>query len=205
MKRVFSLLLAAVLILSAAGCKASSGVNDSIQPHNTTPSQTTEPELTGIHTAHKSGDRFETIIMLEGMEEPAMAEHFVNPNGVYCIDYFYEDFELVEDSNGESFLWRGFDGGDILGYMCLRVTPGLKAADQARLICLRMNADAQNVTFAGYDALEISGYIGESYVTHYLFDTPRGCVEIEIACIIEGLEGIGARMHAMLATFEMLP
>ena len=27
------------------------------------------------------------------------------------LDYFYEDFELLEDPSGESFLWRGIDGG----------------------------------------------------------------------------------------------
>lgn len=226
MKKVLALLLAAALLVCAAGCKAAETVDNAqgaTTPALTTPTTTPEPTTTsepittpapttttqqtqpGLHDGHKAGDRFPMTIMLEGMEEQAMAEHFVNQNGAYCLDYFYEDFELLEDPSGESFLWRGIDGGDILGYMCLSATPGLKAADQAELIGLRMDAKAESTTFAGYDALVISGYLGDSYVTHYVFDTPRGCVEVEMACIIEGLEGIGARMNAMAATLQILP
>ncbi len=223
MKKVLALLLVVALLVCAAGCKAKDSAAE--QQHTTTSESTTTPESTtipesittpaptttpqqtqpGLHDGHKAGDRFPMTIMLEGMEEQAMAEHFVNQNGAYCLDYFYEDFELLEDPSGESFLWRGIDGGDILGYMCLSATPGLKAADQAELIGLRMDAKAESTTFAGYDALVISGYMGDSYVTHYVFDTPRGCVEVEMACIIEGLEGIGARMNAMAATLQILP
>lgn len=205
MKKLISLLLATALLVCAAGCKEADP-EESAQGA-TTPAPTTTPQETqpGPHAGHQAGDRFPMVIMLEGMEEQAMAEHFVNQNGAYCMDYFYEDFELLEAPSGESFLWRGIDGGDILGYMCLSATPGLKAVDQAQLICLRMDAEAENTTFAGYDALVIGGQLGDSYVTHYLFDTPRGCVEVEMACIIEGLEGIGARMHAMAATLQILP
>lgn len=205
MKKVITLFLVMLLLISAAGCRSSSGAQDSAETRDTTPAQTTGPVLTGIHAGHKSGDRFPKTIMLEGMEESVMAEHYVSRSGEYCMDYFYEDFTLEQASNGEDLLWRGLDGGDILGYLSIRVTPGLKAEDQAELISVRMGADAQDSTFAGFDTFVIAGYAGDSHVTYYVFDTPRGCVEIEMACIIEGLEGIGARMHAMLATFEILP
>ena len=165
----------------------------------------TEPVAVGIHDGHKPGDQFPMTILLEGMEESVMARHYVSPAGDYQMDYFYEDFLLEETQNGQDYIWRGPEDMGILGYMCITVTPGLKAQDQAQLICARMNAQAERTVFAGFEGLTVSATLGNSFVTHYIFDTPKGCVEIETSCIIEGLEGIGARMHAMLSTFEMLP
>ncbi len=205
MKRVFAAFFAVILLITAAGCKASKDNFDSSSDQVTTPQATTPPVDTGIHSGHKAGDCFPMTIKLEGMEEPVMAQHFVNQTEDYCIDYFYEDFELMEGIQGESFVWKGYDDSVVFGYLCITVTPGLQAEDQAQLVSLRMNTEAKKTKFSGYDALMIAGASGDSHVTYYLFDTPRGCVEIEMACITEALEGIGARMYAMLDTLQIYP
>lgn len=216
MKRAIAAFMLVILFVSFSGCKASKD-NSDIPLDPTTTAQTTTPQATtllvttpivdtGLHAGHKLGDCFSMTIMLEGMEEPVMAQHFVNQTEDYCIDYFYEDFELMEGVQGESFVWnKGYDDSAIFGYLCISVIPGLRAEDQAQLVSLRMDAEAKKTKFRGYDALMIAGASGDSHVTYYLFDTPRGCVEIEMACVTEALEGIGARMYAMLDTLQIYP
>ena len=216
MKRIVAVLLIAVLLIGVAGCKSSKDKSDApldptttaqiTTPQVTTPLVTTPIVDTTLHAGHKPGDCFPMTIMLEGMEETVMAQHFVNQSEDYCIDYFYEDFELMEGVQGESFVWnKGYDDSAIFGYLCISVIPGLRAEDQAQLVSLRMDAKAEMTKFSGYDALRIAGSSGDTHVTYYLFDTPRGCVEIEIACITEALEGIGTRMYAMLDTLQIYP
>lgn len=205
MKRVIAAFLVAVLLVSIAGCKASIDDQDASFGQATTPQATQPPADTGLHAGHKAGDCFPMTIMLEGTEEPVMAQHFVNETEDYCIDYFYEDYELMEGIQGESFVWKGYDDSVVFGYLCISVIPGLRAEDQAQLVSLRMDAEAEKTKFSGYDALVIAGASGDSHVTYYLFDTPRGCVEIEMACVTEALEGIGARMYAMLDTLQIYP
>ena len=216
MNRLIATFLIIVFLISVAGCKSSQDKSDApldptttaqiTTPQPTTPLATTPIVDTGLHAGHEPGDCFPMTIMLEGMEEPVMARHYVNQTEDYCIDYFYEDFELLEGVRGESFVWNmGDDDSAIFGYLCISVIPGLRAEEQVELVSLRMDAEAEKTKLSGYDALMIAGAFGDSRVTYYLFDTPRGCVEIEMACITEALEGIGARMYAMLDTLQIYP
>ena len=60
-------------------------------------------------TAREDGERFEAVIILEGMEETVQYEHIVRGDLGFEMDYDYESFERYSDPELESFLsaWDG--------------------------------------------------------------------------------------------------
>ena len=106
-KAIISLTILAALAFSLTGCAnarpaesetsaPAPQVTADVQP---TPSQTVEPQPTPFETAapspvpvRQNGERFETVIILEGMEEKVNYEHIRNDTLGIEMDYDYESF-----------------------------------------------------------------------------------------------------------------
>ena len=80
-KKAFSILLACLCMFSAA-C----GSNSKKAPEHAEP-QVKEP---AIETGRQDGERFETTIILEGMEEKVRYEHIRDEALGFEMDYDYE-------------------------------------------------------------------------------------------------------------------
>ena len=55
-------------------------------------------------TGRKDGERFEDVIMLEGMEETVRYEHVINKKIGFEMDYDYESFERYTEAGSERFI-----------------------------------------------------------------------------------------------------
>lgn len=189
MRRFLYLFTLLLTVLLCVGCAPENPTGESMV--QSTPPAVTEPSAaeaaapTGIHGIHLPGDSFSMTILLEGMEETVHARHYEDPKGVYRMDYFYEDFALTEEAAAQRFTWQYLEGS----YLRIRTEADTPPADAA-----------ETAAIAGQDAVAVTTYSGDSVTTVYYLDT----LTIEIACPLEALEGIGARIHAMLATLEII-
>ena len=171
-----------------------------------------------IHAGHTDGTRFETTITLEGMPEPVQAEHLDCKGGAFSIDYFYEDFFHQSSEYGDTFAWSYSEDMVSGHYLSISITPGMTAAEVLTYADITLTegfaqVTKENTTVAGYDAVvaicaapvDTSYYAADAEVLFYYIDTPHGCMTIEQCCSLEALEGVGARMSAMLATLRIGP
>ena len=91
MKKYIALLCAVLLLLAAlTGCAKS---KEEAQPAGSeTPVETTEAAQETSAPERQNGERFEDVIMIEGMEETIKLEHVINETAGFAIDYDYEGF-----------------------------------------------------------------------------------------------------------------
>ena len=66
--------------------------------------ESTGAQETQATSGRADGERFEGTIILEGMEETVKYEHVINKALGFEIDYDYESFERVSDSDRERFI-----------------------------------------------------------------------------------------------------
>ena len=111
-KTILSLLLVAAMMLSLAACGAVSTGNSA--PAAETESQTTasddgqiiveETPETPTQDERQDGERFEAVIMMEGMEETVRYEHIRREDLGFAMDYDYENFVRQSEGDRERFV-----------------------------------------------------------------------------------------------------
>ena len=108
-----TLVLAFLLITMFSGCGSQNDTAETDEPVVTadpatiTPASTdepAEPPETESDTAREDGERFETVIMLEGMEETVHYEHIRNDTIGFEMDYDYELFARHSEPDRERFV-----------------------------------------------------------------------------------------------------
>lgn len=166
--------------------------------------------------ARQDGDRFETVIMLESMEETVRYEHVRNEAMDFELDYDYEILERYSEEDRECFLAQGEDPEDPWNYFELRsdtgnanlVADALKATlsgsydtvtvEESSLeragACLQISASGAK------DALAPAG----SLQTVYVIPAGEGCLVATVHCTYESAEGFGARASYMLNTLAVI-
>lgn len=211
-KRMCLLVLAAAM-LHLAGCKSSGmgQIPQTTEAEPTSPTvQTTAPVLaawSGVHEDHRPGDRFDTVIMIEGMEEPVRAEHVECADGSFCLDFFCEDFESVLTDNGIQLLWKYVPQEELAQFMKIeRIAdtdmPSLEQAMYDRMSALGTVSQSKE-QLAGYEAVMMAVTDGEMYRMAYCMETEYGCISVEMQCTLEAAEGIGSRMHQILSSLQI--
>ena len=115
---VLSLILAVAMLLtvfSACGKKAESNQagsasnTESATPAPTptptvSPTATAEPSASPAAAGRKDGERFESVITIEGMEETVHYEHIRNESIGFEMDYDYENFQRRSEADRECFI-----------------------------------------------------------------------------------------------------
>ncbi|MCR5232511.1 MAG: hypothetical protein K6E53_01185 [Lachnospiraceae bacterium] len=92
------------------GTEAQSGNGIMVQPETgaaiqpETENETAAQPETGIETGMQDGERFEEVIMLEGMEETVKYEHVRNDKLGIETDYEYESMVRQKEPDKESFI-----------------------------------------------------------------------------------------------------
>jgi len=236
MKRTFiTWTIIAALVLSLAGCgnvPASENETPVDEPPVTedvqspaedngqaAPPETDEPEVEPggqdnepeTETGRQDGERFEAVIMLEGMEETVRYEHIRNEAAGFEIDYDYEFFERVSGPNRECFISIYDDPDDPENY--LEVTYSAMDADAAAAAvseALSQEYDlltgSRELNGSGsciwIEASELkgTGRMADLLQEIYIIPAADGCRIATAHLSIESAEGFGRRFAYMMDT-----
>ncbi len=121
-----------LMILSGCSSEQKDTVAETESVLTAVPVIASEPEgtpETAEETRRQDGERFEDVIMLEGMEETVRYEHVRNDKIGIEMDYDYESFERRSESDRERFVSRYDNPADPQDY--LEVTYRAESADAA--------------------------------------------------------------------------
>ena len=220
-KTLFLFLLSAALMLILAGCgKAPAPVTESSTPETATPAA--ESQSAVIETpapssvpGRQDGERFEDVIMLEGMEETVKYEHVVNKTVGIEMDYDYESFLRRSEADRERFVSVWDNAANPENW--LEVTYSAESAETAatsvrEALSLEYDLleDTRTLDRAG-DCLRIEASVikgtnnmAPQIQTVYIIPAPDGCRIATAHCAIEASEGFGRRFAYMLNTLSVI-
>lgn len=164
----------------------------------------------------QDGERFEAVILLEGMEETVHYEHIRNEALGFEMDYDYEALVRRSEADRELFLSAWDDPDDPMYYLEVKTSPQ-DAEAVAASICERLSGeyalrrgDAFTLERAGSciridaDEGKGGGYMPERLQTVYIIPAGDGCRIAAAHCAMEGAEGFGRRFGYMMETFSVL-
>ena len=222
-KKVISAIIAALaLALLAAmlsGCGKKNTAANTAEPASADASAATaEPAGSSeaeIVTARQDGERFEETIILEGMEETVHYEHIRNDTVGIEMDYDYESFVRLHESEWERFfsiydneqnpenfleLTRSTSNADVIAasvraslsqeYKLLEDTRTLDRAGS----CIRIEASEH----------KDGGRMAEKPQVVYIIPASDGCLVAIEHFSIESAEGFGRRFSYMLNTLSVI-
>lgn len=216
---------ASVLVLTAAlsGCGRNGAAAEQTDPVTTIepagpsesagPAGSAEPSEAEVKTGRQDGERFEAVILLEGMEETIHYEHVRNDTLGFEMDYDYESFVRRRESDRERFISVWDDPENPENY--LEVTYRPEDADTvAASVSEALSHDYELLTescvldYAGscvrIEASEIKGggRMADLLQTVYIIPRADGCLVAAAHCSIEGAEGFGRRFSYIVNTLS---
>ena len=216
-KRYLALLLGLVMLLAAL--TACGRKNSDVQPIESAapeesaqvPEESAEAPEVSAKPDRENGERFEDVIMIEGMEETIKLEHVVNETAGFEIDYDYEGFVRQSDADRERFVWNYDDPenpenfvevsysaedaqtvADTIeqelseSYEVYRDTTVLSSGCE----CIRMDASAVAGGANTADVIQAA----------YVIPAADGCRVARIQYIPEGSDGFGKMLSYMVNT-----
>ena len=166
--------------------------------------------------ARQDGERFEAVIVMEGMEETVNYEHIRNEALGFEMDYDYESFSRSSEADRERFVLVWDDPANPEYYLELSYSPE-SAEYTADSISKSLSAEYELYRDDSF-MLERAGrciYISTSSVkggdsspehlqTVYLIPAGDGCIVATEHCSIESAEGIGRRFAYMMHTLSLI-
>ena len=164
-------------------------------------------------TVRQDGERFEAVIILEGMEETVHYEHIVNEALGFEMDYDYESFERHSDPELESFLsvWDGPGNPENFLEVMYR-------AEEADTVAAAVREELSGTYDLVEETLDRAGeclYMEASVLKGtnrmapqlqlvYIIPVPEGCIVARIHCAAEASEGFGRRCAYMVNTIAAI-
>ena len=208
MKKTITLALLLSLALMLCACGKTQSAQDR------TPAA--EAQITAnIEAApgRQDGERFETVIQLEGMEETVRYEHVRSEALGFEMDYDYESLTRRSEPGRERFLSVYDDPEDPLYYL------ELSSSDQEAETAAAAVAESLS---AGYEitretreldkagsciVIEVTGSKGgglpDELQTVYVVPAPDGCRIAAAHYTFEGAEGFGRRFAYLMQTLTV--
>ena len=223
-KTILSLLLAAAMMLSLAAC-GSVPVTQNETPAAETESQTTasddgqiiveETPETPTQDERQDGERFEAVIMMEGMEETVRYEHIRREDLGFAMDYDYENFVRQSEGDRERFVSNWDDPADPQNYLEVSYDTG-----NANLVADAISAGLSDVYDLLQDERELDNSVkclrieasvikGTNQMADriqeiYIIPAGSGSIVARAYYAIEGAEGFGRRFAYMVRTLNTL-
>lgn len=164
----------------------------------------------------QNGERFESVIIMEGMEETVKYEHIRNDSLGFEMDYDYELFERLGGSDRERFVSRYDDPYDPENYLEVgRIPRDAETAAAAVSAVLSLDYeisrdDSFPLERAGscirIDASAEKGGLNmpEHLRAVYIIPAADGCRVASAYYSIEGAEGFGRRFRCFMDTFSVI-
>ena len=222
-KTILSLLLAVAMMLSLAACGAVSAGNNA--PAAEAESQTTasddgqiiveETPETPTQDERQDGERFEAVIMMEGMEETVRYEHIRREDLGFAMDYDYENFVRQSEGDRERFVSNWDDLADPQNYLEVSYDTG-----NANLVADAISAGLSDVYDLFQDERELDNSVkclrieasvikGTNQMADriqeiYIIPAGSGSIVARAYYAIEGAEGFGRRFAYMVRTLNTL-
>ena len=222
MKKIFLLFaFSAALMLMLTGCgKAPAAGSESSPAETAVPAS--ESQSAVIETsepaplpARQDGERFEDVIMLEGMEETVKYEHVVNKTLGIEMDYDYESFVRRSEADRERFVsvWDNAATPENwleVTYSAESTEAAAASVREALSLEYDLLEDTRTLDRAG-DCLRIEASVikgtnnmAPQIQTVYIIPAPDGCLIASAHCAIEASEGFGRRFAYMLNTLSVI-
>ena len=209
--------LALVLpIMTFSGCARRESTAASADPAvNTATAEPARPSENADGTARQDGERFDAVIMLEGMEEPVRYEHIRNELLGFEMDYDYESFARSSEPYRERFVSVYDDPEDPWNYLEVRCSPadaGSAAAALKESLSLTYDilVRSRELDRAGsciyIEASVIKGTdnMADRLQMVYIIPAADGCRIAAAHCTAESAEGFGARFSAIVNTLSVI-
>ena len=183
----------------------------------TTPAQTDAPESSEptSEDGRQDGERFETVIMLEGMEQTVRYEHIVNESAGFEMDYDYESFVRQSEADRELFISVWDDPADPENYLEVRYDTG-----NAELVSDAVNAILSQKYDLVRETCELdragsciyieaserkgTGMMADELQAVYIIPSSNGCRVATAHFAAEAAEGFGRRFNDMLHTLSVI-
>lgn len=227
-KTILTFIIMAALVLSLAGCgslppaenKAPVDETQAAPEAQSPAAEDTQivveesPEIPA-EPGREDGERFETTIMMEGMEEPVSYEHLKNTALGFEMDYDYENFVRRSEADRELFISDWDDPENPENYLEVR-----SDADDYSLVADAVSAalseEYDPLWFTreldhGGSAIRIEGSVikgtnrmADHLQAVYIIPAGSGCIVATAHYAIEGAEGFGRRFSCMVKTLEAL-
>ncbi len=238
-KSIYALLLITMTMLAGCGKQETenTGIFEAVSSEasteepspaeETTPATETAPEADADSLAEaekeaateaaksgmKDGDRFDSIIILEGMEETVHYEHIVNDVIGFEMDYDYESFVRKSDADRECFISVYDDVNSPENY--LEVTCSSDDAETVAGALEKELSEEYDVTRYEMQLDNVGNCIeitaSEDKNTHgtadmmqfaYIIPRDDGCLIARTHMYFEASEGFGRRFNYMLNTIR---
>ena len=168
-----------------------------------------------VETGRQDGERFEDVIMMEGMEETVKYEHIRNDSVGIEMDYDYERFERHSESDRECFISLYDDPENPQIY--LEVTTSADDADTVaasvgKALSASYDIIKESITLdrAGdcilIDASNAKGNKGtpDLLQTVYIIPADDGCRIATAHYTFESAEGFGRRFNYIMNTLVVI-
>ena len=165
-------------------------------------------------SGRQDGERFQDVIMLEGMEETVSYEHVKNDTIGIELDYDYENFERRSGSASECFISRYDNADDPQIY--LEIIYSAENADSAA-------SSIANSLSNDYDVIKESralknagpctcldasatkdGQTPDKLQTVYVISLNNGCVVATAHYTFESADGFGHRFNEIMNTLTVM-
>lgn len=222
-KAILSLLLLAAMMLSLAACGAAPAGNSA--PAAEAESKTNasddgqiiveETPETPTQDERQDGERFEAVIMMEGMEETVRYEHIRREDLGFAMDYDYENFVRQSERDRERFVSNWDDPADPQNYLEVSYDTG-----NANLVADAISAGLSDVYDLFQDERELDNSVkclrieasvikGTNQMADriqeiYIIPAGSGSIVARAYYAIEGAEGFGRRFAYMVRTLNTL-
>lgn len=207
-----TILAALLLSLSACGSAPAAETEGPAAQPQVTASGSPEAEA---DTGRQNGERFEAVIMLEGMEETVQYEHLISPAAGFEMDYDYESFVHRSEPNRECFISIWDDSENPENY--LEVTGSAEDAEtMAASVREALSQDydlveesrqlegAGSCIYIEASALKGTGRMAEQLQAVYIIPASDGCRVATAHFSCEAAEGFGRRFSYMLNTLALI-
>ena len=224
-KHTFQILAAALtlalLLTVLTGCGGKPGTAETAEPVSpAAPVSTEEPAAAPAEieteTGRQDGERFEDVIMLEGMEETVRYEHVRNDAVGVELDYDYELLERRSDASREYFVSLYDLPDNPENYLEITFSAAdaeTAAASVSEQLSVDYNIIRESFTLARagscicIDASNAKGNGGtpDQLQTVYIIPASDGCRIAAAHCSFEAAEGFGARFRRMMDTLTVIP
>ena len=186
---------------------------ETARPEETEPAATEKPAA--AWTERKDGERFEEVIIVEGMEETVGYEHIRADTLGFEMDYDYARFQRISGSNTVRFVSVYDDPEDPENYLEVADNPRdaetvAAAVSSALSLDYEITTGAYPLDRAGscirIDASEGKGHTGTPDLLQMVYIIPAedGCRVATAHYSFESAEGFGRRFSYMMKTFSVM-
>ena len=219
-KKLTAIIAALVLTTAFGGCSRRNAASEPTEPVlNADPVSAAEPagkSESEVEVERQDGERFEDVIVIEGMEETVRYEHIRNDALGFGMDYDYERFQRRSGPDRECFVSVWDEPENPENYLEVRYSPRdaetVAAAVSEALSrdyeinrddsfpleragsCIRIDASAEPGGLRMPDQLQMV----------YIIPAADGCRVAVAHYYIVGSEGFGRRFHCFMDTFSVL-